>query len=39
MEPTSPRKKYCTREENPACDDDRISIKLWKQGRHPLQIS
>ena len=31
--------QYCSREDNPACDDDRISAKLWKQGKHPLQKS
>ena len=35
--PDSPAQKYCSREENPACDDDRIDAKLWEKGRHPLQ--
>ena len=35
--PKSGRQKYCSREDNPACDDDRISIRLWNAGNHPLQ--
>ena len=30
--------QYCSREDNPACDDDRISKRLWKQGKHPYQV-
>lgn len=35
--PEFPTQRYCSREDNPACDDDRISARLWKQNRHPLQ--
>jgi hypothetical protein len=35
--PVNGRQKYCSREENPACHDDRISKKLWDAGKHPLQ--
>jgi hypothetical protein len=38
MEPDSPRKKYCTRDENPSCDDDRYFEDLWNKGKHPLQL-
>ena len=31
--------QYCSREENPACDDDRISKRLWEKGKHPLQLT
>jgi len=37
--PNSGNQKYCSREENPACDDDRISLRLWKKGKHPLQLT
>ena len=30
----SPRQKTCSREENPECDDDIISIKQFASGRH-----
>jgi len=36
--PNSPRQKYCSREDNPACDDDRYFEKLWEKGKHPLQL-
>ena len=36
--PNSPNQKYCNREENPACYDDRYFQKLWEKGKHPLQI-
>jgi hypothetical protein len=37
--PKSGNQKYCTREENPACDDDRYFEMLWNKGRHPLQLN
>ena len=37
--PEYPQQRYCSREENPACDDDRISLRLWKKGKHPLQLT
>jgi len=37
--PKSPNQKYCSRENNPACDDDRISQKLWDNNKHPLQLN
>ena len=36
--PEFPQQQYCSREDNPACDDDRISLRLWKVGKHPLQL-
>ena len=37
--PSSPAQQYCnSREDNPACDDDRINQKLWEKGKHPLQL-
>lgn len=32
----SPRQKKCSREDNPCCDDDIISLKKFASGRHPL---
>ena len=29
--------QYCSREDNPACDDDRYYKMLWNKGKHPLQ--
>lgn len=29
--------KFCSRQDNPACDDDRHFAKLWDKGKHPLQ--
>jgi hypothetical protein len=29
--------QYCSREDNPTCDDDRIDKRLWEQGKHFLQ--
>ena len=37
--PNGPTQKYCSREDNPACDDDRYFAELWDKGRHPLQLT
>ena len=29
--------KYCSREDNAECQDDRYYQKLWNSGKHPLQ--
>jgi len=36
--PSSANQKHCSREDNPECDDDRLSERLWNKGKHPLQI-
>jgi hypothetical protein len=36
--PLSPRQKLCSREDSPACDDDRYFEDLWEKGKHPLQL-
>lgn len=35
--PKSANQKYCSREDDPACDDDRYFEMLWNKGKHPLQ--
>lgn len=35
--PEIANQQYCSRDDIPACDDDRINAKLWKAGKHPLQ--
>lgn len=37
IELRSGNQKYCHRDENPQCDDDRHYQKLWDNGKHPLQ--
>lgn len=37
--PKSGRSKYCSRDQNPACDDDRYFEKLWQKNKHPLQLT
>lgn len=38
VQPHSPSQKYCQREDNPECDDDRYFKSLWQKGKHPLQL-
>lgn len=35
--PKTGNQKYCRREDNPECCDDRYFAKLWEKGKHPLQ--
>lgn len=37
--PKSGNQKYCSREDNPSCDDDRYFEALWQKGKHPLQLT
>lgn len=37
--PKSPNQKYCQRNDNPWCDDDRYFEMLWNKGKHPLQLN
>lgn len=36
-QPKSENQKYHSRDEDPACDDDRYFDGLWQKGKHPLQ--
>lgn len=37
MDIYSNAQKYCPVEDNPECEYDRYSKKLWEKGKHPLQ--
>ena len=39
FEMRSSNQKYCHRQDNPECDDDRYFKKLWEKGKHPLQLA
>lgn len=34
----SNNQKYCSRSDNPECNDDRHFMKLWQLGKHPIQL-
>jgi hypothetical protein len=36
--PKNGNQKYCNREDNPECQDDRYFQKLWDNNKHPLQL-
>ena len=36
--PKTGNQKFCSREDDPSCDDDRYFEKLWQKRKHPLQL-